>query len=37
MIDIKAGLGGTKNADTLRTILESKKYKSAADYSYIRT
>lgn len=24
-----AGLGGTKNADTLRTILESKKYKSA--------
>lgn len=23
------GLGGTKNADTLRTILESKKYKSA--------
>lgn len=24
-----AGLGGTKNADALRTILESKKYKSA--------
>lgn len=24
-----AGLGGTKNAETLRTILESKKYKSA--------